>query len=97
VSASGTPLGGTLMHAANVELSWEIMDNLEVAAFADAGSLTRGDDRLFNAPGDLRYAVGLGIRYALPVGPLRVDYGFNPSPRRGESGGALHITFGFAF
>jgi len=96
-SSGGTPLGGTLMHAVNVELSYEVIDNLEVAIFADAGSLSREDDTLFAVPDELRYAVGLGVRYALPVGPLRVDYGFNPSRRGGEPAGALHITFGFAF
>ncbi len=97
ISASGTPLGGTLMHAANIEFSYEVMDSLEVAVFADAGSLSRADDTLFAVPQDLRYAVGMGVRYMLPVGPLRVDYGFNPDKRAGEPAGALHITFGFAF
>ena len=97
MSAGGTPLGGTLMHAANLELSYEVIDNLEVAVFADAGSLSTTDDQLFAMPKDLRYAAGLGVRYMLPVGPLRVDYGFNPDKRAGEPAGALHITFGFAF
>jgi outer membrane protein assembly factor BamA len=97
LSHGRTPLGGTLMHAANLEFSYEIIDNLEVAVFADAGSLSRDGDNLFAMPDDLRYAYGLGFRYALPVGPLRVDYGFNPSPRAGEASGALHVTFGFAF
>ncbi len=97
LSAKRTPLGGTLMHAANLEFSYEVIDNLEVAVFADAGSLSRDDDNLFAMPDDLRYAYGLGLRYALPVGPLRVDYGFNPSPRANEASGALHVTFGFAF
>jgi len=97
ISASGTPLGGTLMHAANLEFSYEVIDNLEVAVFADAGSLSTVDDTLWAVPEDLRYAVGMGVRYMLPVGPLRVDYGYNPDKRPGESAGALHITFGFAF
>ena len=96
LSASGTPLGGTLMHAANVELSYEVLDNLEIAVFADAGGLSTGD-QIFAVPGDLRYAIGLGLRYALPVGPLRVDYGLNPDARNGEASGALHVTLGFAF
>jgi outer membrane translocation and assembly module TamA len=41
--------------------------------------------------------VGAGVRYNLPIGPLRVDYGINPSPKPGESRGALHISFGIAF
>jgi len=97
LSAGGTPLGGTLMHAANIEFSYEVIDNLEIALFADAGSLSTEDDTLWAVPEDLRYAVGLGVRYMLPVGPLRVDYGYNPDRRPGEDSGALHITFGFAF
>jgi outer membrane protein insertion porin family len=97
ISASGTPLGGTLMHAANLEFSYEVIDNLEIAVFADAGMLSTDDDTLWAVPEDLRYAVGLGVRYMLPVGPLRVDYGYNPEKRPGEPSGALHITFGFAF
>jgi len=34
---------------------------------------------------------------ALPVGPLRIDYGLNPDKRPGEAAGALHVTLGFAF
>jgi len=85
------------MHAANLEFSYEVIDNLEIAVFADAGSLSRDADNLFAVPDDLRYAYGLGIRYALPVGPLRIDYGLNPDRRPGEAAGALHITLGFAF
>jgi outer membrane protein insertion porin family len=97
-SAQGeTPIGGTLVHSANFEFSYEVIDNLEIAVFADAGALSRDDDSLFAMPDDFRYAIGLGIRYALPVGPLRIDYGFNPDKRPGERSGALHVTFGFAF
>jgi outer membrane translocation and assembly module TamA len=80
----------------NAELSYEIIQNLEVAAFADAGSVSREDSSLLRGD-DLRYAVGMGIRYQLPIGPLRVDYGFNPGRQPGEAAGALHVTFGFAF
>ncbi len=41
--------------------------------------------------------IGAGLRYNLPVGPLRVDYGVNPSPRANEDFGAFHLSFGFAF
>ena len=96
-SARGsTPLGGLATTVLSAELSYEIMPNLEIAAFADAGSISREDSSLFGAD-DLRYAVGMGLRYQLPIGPLRVDYGFNPDRQPGEAVGALHLTFGFAF
>ncbi len=96
-SLSGTPLGGTLRHIINAELAYEIMPNLEIAAFADAGSLSRTDDNIFSVPDDFRFATGVGVRYKLPVGPLRIDYGVNPDRREGEPFGALHVTFGVAF
>ena len=46
---------------------------------------------------EMRYAVGAGLRYKLPSGPLRLDYGLNPSPRADEARGAFHFSFGFAF
>ena len=96
-SAQGsTPLGGLASTVVNAELSYKIIPNLEVAAFVDAGSLSRDESSLFILD-DLRYAVGMGLRYQLPVGPLRVDYGYNPDRRTGEKAGALHLTFGFAF
>jgi outer membrane translocation and assembly module TamA len=45
----------------------------------------------------MRYAVGLGLRYKLPIGPVRIDYGYNPDRRAGEDVGAFHFSFGFAF
>jgi hypothetical protein len=31
------------------------------------------------------------------VGPIRVDYGINPAPRKNDSFGAFNLSFGFAF
>jgi len=47
--------------------------------------------------GNLRYGVGLGLRYKLPIGPVRLDYGVNPDRRNGEAFGAFNFSFGFAF
>jgi outer membrane protein assembly complex protein YaeT len=92
-----TPIGGTLSQTFSVEFSYEVAKNLELALFTDLGTLTREEKSVFNRPKDIRYAIGAGIRYKLPVGPLRIDYGFNPDRREGEDIGALHITFGYAF
>jgi outer membrane protein assembly factor BamA len=97
VNAAGVPLGGLGYDVISAELSRTLVENLELAVFGDAGSLSREGGVLQILPGDPRYALGLGLRYRLPVGPIRVDYGFNPARRAGESVGALHITFGFAF
>ncbi len=96
-SKSGTPLGGTLSQVFTMELSYEIISNLELAAFVDAGSVSPTRSNVLSSPNGLRYAVGAGIRYKLPIGPLRIDYGYNPSRRGNEPIGALHIALGFAF
>jgi outer membrane protein insertion porin family len=45
----------------------------------------------------MRYGIGAGLRYKLPIGPIRLDYGVNPNPREHEDIGAFHFSFGFAF
>jgi outer membrane translocation and assembly module TamA len=45
----------------------------------------------------MRYAIGAGLRYKLPIGPIRLDYGVNPDPHSDEDFGAFHFSFGFAF
>ncbi len=99
MSAKGeTPLGGTAAFSASAELSYEVIKNLELAVFADTGALSRAESgQFFDFPTDLRHAIGGGLRYRLPFGPFRIDYGFNPDRREGEKSGALHVTLGFAF
>ena len=46
---------------------------------------------------DLRYAVGPGIRYNTPIGPLRLDLGVIVDRRPGETFGRLEFSIGQAF
>lgn len=91
---AGNPLGGDSFTVLNCELIFPIKGALRGAAFVDAGNVQSSEESGF---GDMRYAVGLGLRYDLPIGPLRLDYGFNPSPKADEDIGAFHFSFGFAF
>lgn len=90
----GHPLGGEFFTVFNAELTFPIVGGLQGAVFVDAGNLRGHTDVGIE---DMRYAVGLGLRYALPVGPIRLDYGFNPDRRADEDVGALHFSFGVAF
>lgn len=93
--AQGNPLGGEFYTVFNAEFTFPLgIAGLQGAVFADAGNVTDWDEAGIS---DLRYALGIGIRYALPVGPLRLDYGFNPDRREGEDIGAFHFSFGVAF
>ncbi len=91
----GNPIGGEYFSVFNVEYTFPVYGELNLALFVDAGNLLpRAEDVGFD---NLRYGVGLGLRYQLPIGPLRIDYGVNPNRRPGEAFGAFHFSFGFAF
>ena len=91
----GNPLGGEFFTVFNVEYTFPIYGELQGATFFDAGNLLPTSEQ----PGlnEMRYGIGIGLRYKLPIGPIRLDYGFNPSPGPREDAGAFHFSFGFAF
>ncbi len=92
---AGNSLGGEAFTSFNVEYTFPISGDLKGAVFADAGNVRpRAAD--FGL-GNLRYALGTGLRYDLPFGPIRLDYGLNPSPHADESRGAFHFSIGVAF
>jgi outer membrane protein insertion porin family len=93
--SKGNPIGGEFFTVFNAEYTFPIFGELQGALFADAGNLLPNAEE----PGldDMRYALGVGLRYRLPIGPIRLDYGFNPDRHAGEDFGAFDFSFGFAF
>jgi translocation and assembly module TamA len=68
------PIGGNGLFDGSFEVRWSVTAHLIIAAFLDAGEVTQG--RLAAADlGHLLYAVGLGVRYLTPIGPVRLDFG----------------------
>ncbi len=47
--------------------------------------------------GDLRTSVGFGLRWVSPVGPLRLEWGYNLSPKPGEPRSSWDFTVGGFF
>lgn len=82
------PAGGTATALLNLELRSRVgwpSDLLRWVVFLDAG-------RVWNNSGNyavtgLRATPGLGVRLVTPLGPFRVDVGYNPHPR--EAGPAF--------
>jgi outer membrane protein insertion porin family len=93
--ARGHPIGGRTYSVFNAEYTFPIVGDLQGAVFFDAGNLMPRTGEW--GADSMRYAVGAGLRYNLPIGALRFDYGHNPSPVEGENSGAFHLAIGFAF
>lgn len=103
LSGSGLPLGGHSHIESSVELRQPLRGNFSAVLFADAGNAWDGSFDFH--PDDLRVAVGPGLRYRTPIGPVRVDFGYQvnrvdglridgvPEPRRWR----VHFSIGQAF
>ncbi len=94
--ASGNPLGGEAWSVVSVEWRNTIRGNLDGALFYDLGNVTVQYEDYFDFLG-YRDAVGIGLRYQLPVGPVRLDWGINPNPADDEVSSVLHFSVGMAF
>jgi outer membrane protein insertion porin family len=97
----GHSIGGEFFSVFNVEYTFPIYGELLGAVFFDAGNLLPNSNDPFDHTtagfDDMRYAIGVGLRYKLPIGPVRIDYGYNPDKRADEDMGAFSFSFGFAF
>ncbi|MHC4076872.1 MAG: BamA/OMP85 family outer membrane protein [Planctomycetota bacterium] len=92
---NGEPVGGEFRNVLNVELRWQVLTNVELAAFADAGNVGRQvGDYTFN---DLKYGLGGGIRILLPIGPVRLDAAYNPDRDPGDEAWEVHFSIGYPY
>ena len=94
-SRTGYPIGGEGYWVANAEYIRSVAGAVKLVGFVDAGSLSRTWDTLGSAAPDV--AAGLGLRFDLPVGPVRLEYGHNLTRDPGEPSGAFHFAIGVAF
>ncbi len=95
VDQNGFPTGGTSEVLGNLEYIVPMPFNIRLAGFFDIGNVY-GFSQKFDLT-DTREAVGAGIRWFSPFGPIRVDYGINADRRKGEDFGALNFSVGSPF
>jgi outer membrane protein assembly complex protein YaeT len=74
LSGFGLPIGGLSMLEGSTEIRKPLIGKLGGVAFFDFGGVS--DQSLRLPTNELVYAVGPGFRYLTPVGPARVDIGF---------------------
>jgi outer membrane protein insertion porin family len=90
-----TPIGGNYMAAFNNEIVFPLSREIGLrgALFFDLG---KGADQ-WRSLFPLRTAYGIGIRWQSPFGPLHIDIGFNPAPKRGEKSRVIDFTAGAVY
>jgi outer membrane protein insertion porin family len=97
--SSGTRIGGNIELVGNVEYTVPLFFGIRAAVFLDVGNVWGPDisgGQKFDIT-DLHWAGGLGFRWVSPFGPIRVDYGVNLNPGKGEPFGNFAFSVGSAF
>ncbi len=90
---NGEPIGGQSMWRTTVELTFPIIEKARGAVFYDTGFVNSSAWSFgFN---HIASDIGIGLRLDLPIGPLRLDYGY-PIQRDGYNGGG-HFNFNVGY
>jgi len=90
---NGEPVGGQSMARATVEWTFPIIEKARGAVFYDTGFVNSSAWSFgFN---HMASDIGVGLRLDLPIGPLRLDYGY-PIMRDGYNGGG-HFNFNVGY
>jgi len=94
-SATKEAIGGTEELIFNVENIFPLIPDLKLkgVVFFDAGNAYED----FHKFGSLRYTAGLGFRWISPMGPIRLEWGYNLKKEEGESSSKFEFAFGTFF
>lgn len=91
--SNGEPIGGENQIIFNTEYVFPLITDIKLKSvvFFDSG---KAYDTYI---GGLRYTTGFGFRWMSPMGPIRIEYGFNLHEKPGEHLGRLEFAFGSFF
>jgi outer membrane protein insertion porin family len=92
------PVGGEAVLLLNFELTFPLISGikgLSGALFYDKGNVFEEIEHFSMAA--LKDAVGAGIRYSTPLGPVRLEVGWNLDPENGEKKPLVFFTIGNVF
>jgi outer membrane protein insertion porin family len=92
----GEPIGGRTLARLTVEYTFPIIERVRGAVFYDVGFVNA--DSYDFGPDELNSDVGIGVRIDLPIGPVRLDYGFPiQSDEFNDSNGRFNFNIGYQF
>jgi len=95
---SGKPIGGKALLLFNFELTFPVVSTLKDlygSIFYDKGNVFSARKQL--SLGGLQDALGLGLRYRTPLGPVRLEVAWNLDALPGEKNVLGFITIGNVF
>lgn len=91
-------LGGNKEVFGNTELTFPLLQEAGIkgVVFFDYGNAYGESDKMFSS---VLMSYGAGLRWASPIGPLRIEYGFPLNPRSGldKSSGKVEFSIGSLF
>lgn len=98
VDVNEEPVGGRSRLLAGVELTRPLASWLDGRIFLDAGNVWKdvGDIN----PAEYNASIGVGVTLKLPIGPVRLDYGWpivTDWDHLDGNGGELHFNLGYSF
>jgi outer membrane protein insertion porin family len=104
---NGNPIGGSSLARFTLEYTIPIIQRVRAAVFYDGGFVNPGawsfspqtvPNSKGRSSGGFAQDIGLGVRLDLPIGPIRLDYGF---PVQGDSftsrSGQFQFSVGYQF
>lgn len=94
--SNGEPIGGEKELIFNAEYIFPIVSEYKFKGlvFFDAGRAYGTGEAIGS---DLRYTTGAGIRWISPIGPIRIEWGYNLNKKPGEASSKVEFTFGSFF
>ena len=89
-------IGGVKEAFCNLELIFPLLKDagLKGVVFFDIGNTWDQGEAFMS---DLRYSTGMGIRWNSPLGPLRLEWGYNLDPKEYESDSKFDFSIGKFF
>jgi len=94
---NGEEIGGNKELIFNAEYIFPLERNIKLKGvmFFDAGRAFDDDENISISA--LRTTAGFGLRWISPFGPIRLEWGFNLSPKAGESESKIEFAMGGFF
>lgn len=95
LQTDGDPVGGRSVIEGAIELRARLTPTLQLAAFADTGSVSA--TRFPKFDGDYLTGIGGGLRYFTPIGPIRLDLAIPLEKRATDRPVQFFISLGQPF